>query len=115
MNIEKLREFCLSLQGVKEDIKWGHDLCFLIGDKMFCVTGVSGPFSVSLKVEDSRFEEMCEREGVEPAPYLARYKWVLIKENSAISDKEFLQLVKRSYELIMSKLNGKKLKELGIK
>ena len=39
MNIEQLRKFCLSFPGATEDIKWGADLCFCVGAKMFCVTG----------------------------------------------------------------------------
>jgi predicted DNA-binding protein (MmcQ/YjbR family) len=38
MNIEQLRKFCLSFPGATEDIKWGADLCFCVGEKMFCVT-----------------------------------------------------------------------------
>ena len=35
MNIEQLRKFCLSFPGATEDIKWGNDLCFCVGKKMF--------------------------------------------------------------------------------
>jgi len=40
MTIESLRKYCLSFPGATEDIKWGADLCFCVGAKMFCVTGV---------------------------------------------------------------------------
>jgi predicted DNA-binding protein (MmcQ/YjbR family) len=43
MNIEALRKFCLSLPAVTEDVKWGADLCFSVGGKMFCVTSMEGP------------------------------------------------------------------------
>ncbi len=42
MNLEHLRKYCLSFPGVTEDVKWGNDLCFCVGEKMFCVTGVDG-------------------------------------------------------------------------
>ena len=31
MTIDDLRTMCRALPNVTEDIKWGHDLCFLIG------------------------------------------------------------------------------------
>ena len=55
MNIENLRAYSLSLKGVTEDVKWGHDLCFRIGGKMFCVTNLEGGPSVSFKVSDSEY------------------------------------------------------------
>lgn len=111
MDIESLRAFCKSLAGVKEDVKWGHDLCFLTGEKMFCVTGLSGPFTISFKVEPGEFEELTEREGIIPAPYVARYKWVLVERPSVMSDAELKRYIKHSYELISSKLPGKKKKK----
>src|SRR5438132_11719536 len=80
MNIETLRNICKSLPGVTEDVKWEDDLCFLIAGKIFCITGFDSPLMVSLKVPDEEFEGLIASEGISPAPYLARYKWVLIKD-----------------------------------
>ena len=41
MNIETLRKICSSLPAVTEDIKWGNDLVFTVGDKMFSVASPS--------------------------------------------------------------------------
>ena len=41
MNIEQLRKYCLSFPGATEDIKWGADLCFCVGAKMYWVTGAA--------------------------------------------------------------------------
>lgn len=113
MNLEELRKFSLSLPHVNEDIKWGNDLCFLVGDKMFCVINIGGIFGASLKVTSEEFEILTEREGVEPAKYLARYKWISVKEENALSEKEWQRLIEQSYQLVKSKLPKKKLKELG--
>ena len=114
MNTEELREFCLKLPGVTEDIKWGHDLCFMLADKMFCVTGLEPNSSISLKVDDEKFEELTLEEGIIPAPYLARYKWVNISSSTHLKKKELQELIKRSYELIKSGLSKKKLTSLGL-
>jgi len=78
LNLESLRKLCLSFPGVKEDIKWEHDLCFLVGEKMFCVTGLEQPSPVSIKVNPEEFDEMVARDGIIPAPYLPRASWVAI-------------------------------------
>jgi hypothetical protein len=40
MNIEEVQSLCKQLLGVTEYIKWGSDLCFSVGGKMFLVTGL---------------------------------------------------------------------------
>jgi len=112
MNIESLREFCLSLPHATEDVKWGADICFSIGGKMFCVSGFSQPIHVSLKVSDEEFEEMSSRRGIIPAPYVARYKWVLISEDAGLTVKQWNYYIAQSYELVKSKLPKKIQKEL---
>lgn len=112
MNIEQLQKICNNLPAVKEDIKWGHDLCFLIGDKMFCVTGLEGPLKVSLKVKDEEFEELCSTPGIVIAPYVGRYKWVLIEDVNVFSKKEWEHYIRQSYELIKAQLPKKKLMEI---
>jgi predicted DNA-binding protein (MmcQ/YjbR family) len=108
MGIEKLRRFCLSLPHVTEDIKWGNDLCFCIGGKMFCVTGLdSSPTSASFKVKDEEFEEMSRREGFQPAPYMARHKWVYTADIENLSDQEWERYLRQSYELVKAKLPKK--------
>jgi predicted DNA-binding protein (MmcQ/YjbR family) len=114
MDIEQLRKYCLSLPAVTEDVKWENDLVFSVGGKMFCVAGLDSPLRFSFKVEDEEFEEISVRDGFTPAPYLARAKWVLLREPSKVYSNEWKQLVKKSYELIKSKLTKKTLKELGI-
>ena len=112
MDIERLQKLCLSLPHATEDIKWGNDLCFSIGSKMFCVAGLQSPTSVSFKVRDEEFDEMVDRTGVIPAPYLARYKWVLVQELVTLSQKEWDHYIRQSYLLIKSKLPANVLKSL---
>ncbi len=107
MDIESLRQLCNSFPGVTEDIKWGHDLCFSIGGKMFCVTGIEPPLSASFKVKDDEFDDMSSRPGMEPAPYVARYKWILVTDASKLSKKEWEHYIRQSYELVRSKLPKK--------
>ena len=108
MHIEDLQQICTSLPHVTTDIKWGHDLCFCIGEKMFCVAGLDQqPTSASFKVQDQEFDEMISREGIIPAPYVARYKWVLVEDITTLSKAEWQHYVAQSYRLVRDKLPPK--------
>lgn len=104
MNIEELREFCLSLPYATEDIKWEKDLCFCVVEKMFCVTGLDDKFEFSVKTTPELFDELTQQQGVLPAPYVARYKWILINSDFATSDDHLKKLIKASYDLVRSKI-----------
>jgi len=108
MNIEQLRKFCLSLPGATEDVKWGADLCFSVGSKMFCVTGIdSASGGMSFKCTPEKFDELIERQGIDPAAYVGRYKWVHISDLGAVTPVELKELIKTSYQLVFDKLPPK--------
>ena len=106
MNIEKLREFCLSLPHVTEDVKWEKDLCFSVGGKIFCACGIqpSDSWQFSFKCTPEKFAELTEMKGVEPAPYVARYHWVAVTGSSALADGELEDLISKSYLMVFQNL-----------
>jgi predicted DNA-binding protein (MmcQ/YjbR family) len=105
MNIEAAKALCRTFPGCTEDIKWGADLVFSVGDKMFAVTRAGNDAGgISFKVEDQRFLELTDRPGIIPAPYLARAKWVYVEDLKAIGDAEAAELLRQSYELVFAKL-----------
>lgn len=114
MDIEVLRTICLSFPAVTEDVKWGNDLCFCVGNKMFCVANLEPPHTFSFKVTDAEFEELSQAEGFKPAPYMARAKWVLVTDSSKLSRKELKNYLQQSYDLITAKFSRKQRKDLGI-
>jgi len=108
MNIEQLRKFCLSMPGATEDVKWGADLCFSVGGKMFCVTGADSASSgMSFKCTPEKFNELIERQGIDPAAYVGRYKWVHVADVDAVTAVELKDLIKMSYQLVFDKLPPK--------
>ena len=108
MNIQQLRKFCLAFPGSTEDVKWGSDLCFSVGAKMFCVTSAdSNEGGVSLKCTPDKFDELIERDSIDPAAYVGRYKWVHISNSGAVADGELKALIKTSYRLVFDKLPPK--------
>lgn len=114
MEIDFLRKYCLSLPAVTEDVKWGNDLCFSVGGKMFCVAALEPPFKCSFKVKDDEFEELSNSNGFMPAPYMARAKWVLVTDPAKLHKQAWEQYIRQSYDLVKTKLTKKVRQELGI-
>jgi len=115
MNIEDLRAYCLALPHATEDVQWGNDLLFRIGNKIFAATGLdSTPLQVSLKCTPEKFSELVEIDGIVPARYTARYHWVTVERTDALSRRELEDLLRQSYEMVLAKLPLKLKKQLGI-
>jgi len=115
MNVENLQSICKKLKAVTEDVKWGNDLVFSVGGKMFCVVGLEqSPATASFKVKDEEFDEMCSRDGFKPAPYMAKYKWVWMDNINRLNKKEWEQFTRQSYDLVKAKLPQKIRKQLGL-
>jgi predicted DNA-binding protein (MmcQ/YjbR family) len=108
MNVDQLREICLSFAGATEQIQWGDDLVFKVAGKMFAVTPlVPGYNWLSLKASPESFVELTERPGIIPAPYLARAKWVAIETPNVLEAAEVATLLRTSYHLVVEKLPRK--------
>ena len=108
MTLEALRRLCLSFPGATEQIQWGADLVFKVGGKMFCVArtdddGKEG-VAMSFKCDDETFAELVEREGIVPAPYMARAKWVGLQEFDTLPARELTPLLRQAYDLVAAKL-----------
>ena len=113
MDVELIRQICLSLSGVSESVKWGNNLVFSVGEKMFCIVNLDLPFRCSFKVADDDFETLCEQEGFSPAPHLARAKWASVTEPSILTKKDWQEHLSASYRLVRAKLPRKLKGELG--
>ncbi len=112
MTPAKAKAFCLALPAATHDVKWGADHVYSVGGKMFAVMGPDG--SMSFKVDDHRFLELTDREGFIPAPYMARAKWVQVKDVKSVPDAELKALVARSHALVALKLTKKMRESLGL-
>jgi predicted DNA-binding protein (MmcQ/YjbR family) len=85
-----------------EKLQWGDDLCFKIGGKIFVMLGLDNP-RLCLKCTPETFAELIEREDIRPAPYVGRYKWVMLDRIDAVDWKELQELIQRSYEMVAAK------------
>jgi predicted DNA-binding protein (MmcQ/YjbR family) len=111
MTLTRLRDLCMTLPGVTEQIQWGKDLVFKVGGKMFCVTCTdldpSHDVIASFKCDDETFASLIEKEGIIPAPYLARAKWVGVRSFDALDDGEYKTLIPRAHAIVAATLTKK--------
>jgi predicted DNA-binding protein (MmcQ/YjbR family) len=109
MDIESVRKFCLSLPYVTEDVQWESDLLFRVGNKMFAVAALdpSSDHRMSFKCTPETFAELTERNGIVPAPYVARYHWVALERFDVLPERELKELLRNAYQLILEKLPKK--------
>ena len=113
MNIEELRDVCLSLPGVTEDVKWESNLCFLVAHKIFLMAALDESATpASFKVPPGDFDDVASRDGFSQAPYLARGQWVRTDNVANLSEEEWVHYAKQSYKLIRGKLSKKLQQEL---
>jgi len=109
MDNESARAYCLSFPHVTEKVQWGADLVFKIGGKMFTVISLEpeSDHCMSFKATPEKFAELIERNGIIPAPYVARYYWVALERFNALSEKELKALLRTAYDLVFEKLPKK--------
>jgi predicted DNA-binding protein (MmcQ/YjbR family) len=82
---------------------------------MFLVTYPDGvPPNASIKVSDDEFESLPSRQGIIPAPYMARHKWVKLDDINRFSKKQWEFYINEAYRLVASKLSLKMQKQLGL-
>ena len=116
-NFEPQRALAASLAAATEDIKWGADLVYSVGGKMFCVfllrDGVAS--TCSFKVDVDRFLELSSVPGVIPAPYLARAHWLQVQAGHGLKAADLDALLRRSHQLVADKLSKRLQQELGLR
>jgi predicted DNA-binding protein (MmcQ/YjbR family) len=96
--------------------QWGDASVAKVGGKIFAlyVEDVAGSGSLSFKCTDLAFEMLPELQGVRPAPYLARAKWVAVKAGAALSPTEIAAYVVEAHRLVAAKLPRRVRLELGL-
>src|SRR5271168_1617129 len=107
MNVDSIREYCLSFPGAAEKLQWGDDLCFKVRGKIFAILWLDNP-RLCFKCTPETFSELIEREDTRPAPYVGRYKWVMLDRLDALLWDELRELIRQSYEMVLAKAPRKK-------
>ncbi len=104
MDIEQLREYCLSLDKATEDMPFGEDfLVFRIHNKIFALTNLNRvPMSVSLKCEPERAIALREEypEHIVPGYHLNKKHWNTVQIEH-VPDSLIKEMIKHSYNEVL--------------
>lgn len=113
MDLESVREYCLSLPHTTEMVQWVNQLLFKVGGKMFAMASLEPEESVLLfKTSPEDFYGLQEIEGFSPAPYLARAQWVAMERWDVLRDDELRHYLAEAHRLVYEKLPKKTKLEL---
>jgi len=112
MDVERARGFLLSLPHVVETQQWGDNLVFWVGDKriggkMFALVDLGAGLSKGVAMYSAgpeRFTDLLEREGLIPAPYMARIFWVAAERWGALRNNEWEDELRAAHEITLGKL-----------
>lgn len=108
MNIEELREYCLSLPGVTEATpfeKFSRGkftiLVFYVSGHMFCYFNIDDFTAITLKGNPQDIVELKERYQAIGEPFNGNKRhWMSVEMNSDVNDTMLKQLVRASYDLV---------------
>ncbi len=85
--------------------QWGDASVAKVGGRIFAILSAERNGSqISFKCSDMAFELLPGLEGVVPAPYLARARWVALGPDSALSEKDLAAYLQQAHRLIAAKL-----------
>ncbi len=109
-----LEAAALALPGAELSMKWGADKVYCVGGKMFAATDMAGGH-FSVKVSDIAFEVLTETGRARPAPYAARFNWVMFEDLSVLDDAEVLGWLQGGRRMVAEKFPKKQRAALGLK
>lgn len=117
---DEFDSYCKSLVGTSNVIQWGNASVWKVGGKIFAICSNWGEdrpemkgIKISFKCSELSYQILTEQEGIIPAPYLARAKWVQIETAQAMADEDIKDYVLEAHSIIAKKLTKKLQKEIG--
>ena len=109
MNIEELRDYCISKPAVTESFPFDEStLVFKVAGKMFLLTDLVDAFSMNIKNTPEKIIELREQyPSVLPGYHMSKIHWVTVIIDGTISDNLLKQWIDESYNLIVSGFSRK--------
>ena len=111
---DPLVAFCRTLPGATEDVKWGADIIFSVGGKMFAGFPLGGGDPIGFKVDPLLFPSMVGKRGIVPAPYMAKHSWVHVTDRGLLPLVTLEEMLAESHRLVAAQLSGKMRRTLGL-
>ncbi|HRG39437.1 MAG TPA: MmcQ/YjbR family DNA-binding protein [Bacteroidia bacterium] len=116
MNIEELRNYCLSKKGVTEDLPFGPDtLVFKVMDKIFLLTGMGRPLQFNVKCDPEKAVVLRDQYScVKPGYHMNKKYWNTVTVDGSVSAKQLQEWINHSYQQVVVGLPKIKQKELQV-
>lgn len=116
MNIEELREFCLSIKGASESFPFDeYTLVFKVMNKMFLYFSLSpknNEFFANMKCDPEKSEELREKyDGIDFGYHSDKKYWISVYLNKDVPDPLIKDLINHSVSEVIKKLSIKKQNE----
>ena len=107
MDLEMIREYCLKKKGVTESLPFNEDSpVYKVVSKIFLIANLTPPFSINLKCDPEKAIELRERySSVTPGYHMNKAHWNTVVLDGSISNKEILNWIDDSYDLVVKGLN----------
>lgn len=112
MDIEMFREYCLSLPGTTEEVKWGDNLCFMIEKKIFVISSLDAG-TLAIKCNPEEFDELTARDGITQAWHLAKRQWIGLADLEVMPAAELKRRIAESRAMVLLKLPKKVQEKYG--
>lgn len=117
MDIEELREYCLSKPATTEEFPFGPDtLVFKVAGKMFALTNLeSVPSTFNAKCEPERAVELrAEFAAIAPGYHMSKKHWNTITLDGSLRSEFVAELIDHSYDLVVAGLTKKARADAGL-
>ncbi len=103
MNIEEIREHCISKKFVEETFPFDEDtLVFKVMGKMFLLISLSNPNSFNAKCDPERSVELREQYSeIIPGWHMNKKMWNTIYVDGSLPRKLIVELIDHSYEEVV--------------
>ncbi len=114
---EGFESFISSLPAVTIVHQWGGASVGKIGGKIFALYTIwneTDEWRIAFKCSDMSFQMLPELQGIYPAKYLARAKWVDVAPSSELSEDDVRAYITEAHRLVAVKLTQKLKSELGL-
>ena len=115
MNIECIREYCLSKKGTSETFPFDEStLVFKVLDKIFALTGLDRiPTQINLKCDPEYTLELRDQHcDITGGYHMNKKHWNTVIVEGDLEDQMILSLIDHSYDIVVSSFTMKKTKEL---
>jgi predicted DNA-binding protein (MmcQ/YjbR family) len=107
MNVEQIRDYCLSLPNAVEYMPFGpNHVVFKVSNKMFLLLGLDEtPIRFNVKCDPSIAIELRERfpESILPGWHMNKKHWNTVHVDGQISSNLLFEMIENSYAIVKTK------------